>query len=169
MSPNNSPRLIHSLTNKFLFQELKSSSDLILKRQSSRNRKLPESLIPQEFLPRLTLGKELYIVKGGIQCAFRTLALSFWQLPSSLKLHQDIICDSLYLATHSGAKLLIFSITLLTWKHRFWTCLSHEGSTSWAENNNKKNTRGTEYSSQRSYTTGSGRKWYLKNDFNGYG
>lgn len=42
MSPNNSPRLIHSLTNKFLFQELKSSSDLILKRQSSRNRKLPE-------------------------------------------------------------------------------------------------------------------------------
>lgn len=165
MSRNNSPRLIHSLTNKFLFQELKSSSDLILKRQSSRNRKLPESLIPQEFLPRLTLRK------GTIhrQCAFRTLALSFWQLPSSLKLHQDIICDSLYLATHSGAKLLIFSITLLTWKHRFWTCLSHEGSTSWAENNNKKNTRGTEYSSQRSYTTGSSRKRYLKNDFNGYG
>ena len=57
MSPNNSQRLIHSLTNKFLFQELKSSSDLILKRQSSRNRKLPESLIPQEFLPRLTLRK----------------------------------------------------------------------------------------------------------------
>lgn len=44
---------------------------------------------------------------------------------------------SVVLASHSGAAWPIFSITLFTWKHRLWICLSQAGSVSRAARKKK--------------------------------
>lgn len=75
---------------------------------------------------------------SGLVHQLMNASYALFTVSITLDVLQDVICDSVYLAAHSGAWLLIFSITLLTWKHRFWTCLSHEGSTSWAKRQNRK-------------------------------